>query len=150
MPGPPKKRDSVRSQHDRGPKVVDLRVVAGGAIDPGDPDPEWSQETVEWWLAFWGQSELLMGLGSIDVFLVRRVAQLRELRLQALEHLDGHPMVRGSQGQLVANPLSRVLLGYDAEIRQIEDRLGLSPKARVNLGVTFGQAVKSLEEAWQE
>ena len=34
----------------------------------------------------------------------------------------------------------------DTEIRQLEDRFGLSPRARLTLGLTFGEAGHTLEE----
>ena len=144
MPGPTRKRDAVRRNE---ADVVDIRLVKGDGIDPGDPDPDWSPAVAAWWSDFWSQKELLLGLGSIDVHVVRRIAGLKQLREEAVAGLKGNPLVAGSQGQPVANPLSRVVLGYDSEIRQLEDRLGLSPRARLNLGVTFGQAHRSMEDA---
>ena len=35
---------------------------------------------------------------------------------------------------------------FDAEIRSLEDRLGMTPKARLQLGVEFGKAVKTLDD----
>ena len=55
-------------------------------------------------------------------------------------------MVVGSQGQAVLNPLYSAMLKIDAEIRQMEDRIGLSPKARVSLGIQIGQMKKSLDD----
>ncbi len=34
---------------------------------------------------------------------------------------------------------------YDAEIRQLEDRFGMTPRARLQLGITFSESVRSLE-----
>jgi len=55
-------------------------------------------------------------------------------------------LVVGSQGQVVLNPLYKALLSIDAEIRQLEDRIGLNPKARVALGLSIGQAKKTLAD----
>ena len=55
-------------------------------------------------------------------------------------------MVIGSQGQAVINPLYSALLKVDAEIRQLEDRIGMSPKSRISLGISIGQAKKSLAD----
>lgn len=143
MPGPAKKKDAERRNK---PAVTDLRLVKGDGIDPGEPDPEWSPAVAGWWADFWSQRELLLGLGSIDVHLVRRIAGLKQLREEAAAGLKGNPLVMGSQGQPVANPLSRLVLSYDAEIRQLEDRLGLSPRARLNLGVSIAQASKRIED----
>ena len=44
------------------------------------------------------------------------------------------------------NPLYNALLKIDAEIRNLEDRIGLNPKARVSLGIQIGQAKKTLSD----
>jgi hypothetical protein len=41
----------------------------------------------------------------------------------------------GSQGQMVLSPWARDLRAIDAEIRQLEDRLGLNTRARVGIGM---------------
>jgi P27 family predicted phage terminase small subunit len=51
----------------------------------------------------------------------------------------GH-MVTGSQGQAVLNPLLRHIQQTQTEARQLEDRFGLSPRARLSLNVTPGRA----------
>jgi hypothetical protein len=54
--------------------------------------------------------------------------------------------VLGSQGQYVLNPLYRQMVTLETEIRNLEDRFGLSPMARLKLGVTFGDAARSLAD----
>ena len=44
------------------------------------------------------------------------------------------------------NPLYSAMLKLDAEIRQLEDRIGMNPKSRVALGISIGQAKKSLAD----
>ena len=55
-------------------------------------------------------------------------------------------LVAGSKEQPVLSPLLGYVLSLDAEIRQLEDRFGLTPRARLQLGVTFGEAHRSLAE----
>lgn len=52
----------------------------------------------------------------------------------------------GSQGQAVLNPLIRYIGELDGEIRQLEDRFGLTPRAGYSLGAKFGEAVHSLQD----
>lgn len=52
----------------------------------------------------------------------------------------------GSQGQVVAHPLLKYIDSCDAEIRQLEDRLGLSPRGMAQLGNHFAQAQRSLDD----
>lgn len=56
------------------------------------------------------------------------------------------PLVEGSQGQPVVNPLLKQRDALLSEIRQLEDRFGLSPAARLKLGVVFADAHRSIEQ----
>ena len=38
------------------------------------------------------------------------------------------------------------MLKIDAEIRQLEDRLGMNPKSRISLGIQLGQMKKTLAD----
>ena len=53
-------------------------------------------------------------------------------RLQSLA--DKTPLVTGSTGQLVANPLYGVIRGLSREIARLEDHFGLTPLGRMRLG----------------
>ena len=55
-------------------------------------------------------------------------------------------LVEGSQGQPRINPLFTTIATMDAEIRQLEDRFGLSPRARLALGIQLGEAHRSLAD----
>jgi P27 family predicted phage terminase small subunit len=54
-------------------------------------------------------------------------------------------VVVGSQGQPRPNPLFKQVESFQAEARQLEDRFGLSPLARLRLGITFADAAASLD-----
>lgn len=49
-------------------------------------------------------------------------------------------LVKGSTGQPRLNPLSSYLAQLSAEIHRAETELGLTPMARLRLGVAYGQA----------
>jgi len=53
---------------------------------------------------------------------------------------------RRQPGQKILNPMYRQRTAVDAEIRQLEDRFGLHPKAGLTLGIVYGEAARSLEE----
>jgi len=59
---------------------------------------------------------------------------------------DQSPLVRGSTGQLVTNPLLKRVDVLDGKILELEDRFGGSPMALLRLQVTFGDAARSLAE----
>ena len=54
-------------------------------------------------------------------------------------------VVEGSQKQPRPNPLFKQIETFQAEARQLEDRFGLSPMARLRLGITFADAQASLD-----
>ena len=57
----------------------------------------------------------------------------------------GKRVVEGSQGQPRANPLYKQVQEFQAEARQLEDRFGLSPKARLALGISMVEAAMSMD-----
>lgn len=54
--------------------------------------------------------------------------------------------MKGASGQPVVSPLQKVLVHLDGEIRQLEDRFGLTPLARLRLGIAIGDAARSLDD----
>ena len=102
-------------------------------------------ETVAWWGRFWG-SELAATFDATDWASVERLAGLMDLRERARRSVAENMLVDGSKGQLVMNPLARQMTSWDAEIRQLEDRLGMNPRARLNLGITLMQSRKTLDD----
>lgn len=59
---------------------------------------------------------------------------------------DNLPVVYGSTGgNLIVHPLLRLEERYSREIMMYEDRFGMTPLARMRLGVAIGQAHESLD-----
>lgn len=56
------------------------------------------------------------------------------------------PLVKGSHGQLMANPLSRRIRDLTQDIDRISDRFGMNPMARFRLQFTVSEAGKSANE----
>jgi hypothetical protein len=81
-----------------------------------------------------------------DMEAVVRWATLLDERERALRQFRRKRMVKGSMGQQVLSPLWDVVRSCDTELRALEDRIGLSPKARLQLGITYAEAAGSLDE----
>lgn len=114
----------------------------------------WLGATTSDWKDFW-QSDLARFVRPTDRPVVKRLFRLRDqlvraqrmavdLRKKAMED----PVVAGSMGQQVANPLFKASDGATAEalaleprVLALEDRLGLSPRARLALDVTEQQGM---------
>lgn len=102
--------------------------------------------TVEAWDRLWRSDVVTVVDLLSDLEAVIRWASLLDERERALRAFRRSRLVEGSQGQPVLNPLWAVVQSCDRELRALEDRIGLSPKARLQLGITYGEAAKSLDE----
>lgn len=128
----------------------DLAVVADGAAEaPEVPSPPSGllKATRDRWAAYWASPVAKLADPVSDLPALERLFRLYDDldRSNRTVREQGH-MVRGSKGQMVLHPLLRHTQVTQAEIRQLEDRFGLSPRARLSLNVTLGEAAKSLAD----
>jgi P27 family predicted phage terminase small subunit len=117
-----------------------------GEVGVPEPDEHWSEATKAEWGGYW-RSEVAKLATDETVPVVRRLHDLRDERRLLWEGVrrSGARLTAGHKGQPRANPLYRVVNEIDAEIRMLEDRLGLSPLSRLQLGVALGDAGKALD-----
>jgi P27 family predicted phage terminase small subunit len=108
-------------------------------------DDRWRVVTLERWQDFW-LSPLAQQVEQSDHGSLRRLFGLYDEldRLWEAVEETGRVVV-GSQGQPRPNPLFKQIEAFQAEARQLEDRFGLSPLARLRLGITFADAAASLD-----
>ena len=142
MGGSPKKPVDRRQGHG----TADVGLVPRSDAKPVPAaDGVWREGTVERWVAFWS-SPLASQVEQSDEGAFRRLFwiydELERLR-EAIEATGR--VVEGSQGQPRPNPLYKQVQEFQAEARQLEDRFGLSPMARLRLGITFADAQASLD-----
>jgi len=132
------------SEKRQGRGTVDAVLPGVVAVMPS-PEPDWSPGTLERWQDFWG-SPLSGQVEASDHGALRRLFWLYDEieRLIVALGKTGRVVV-GSQGQPRANPLYKQVSEFQAECRQLEDRFGLSPKARLALGITYAEAAMSLD-----
>lgn len=55
-------------------------------------------------------------------------------------------IVEGSQGQPRLNPLGKWMLDLRKQIRDYEEAFGLTPRARFKLGITYGEAQRTIHD----
>lgn len=72
---------------------------------------------------------------------LRRLFDLRDRLVKALEALDAEPIVVGSTGQPTMSPWAAEVHRLEAAVSKLEDKFGLTPLARLKLGVTFEEGV---------
>jgi P27 family predicted phage terminase small subunit len=111
-----------------------------------DPSPDWSDRTIERWGSFWMSAVAQAVEVDSDLPAVERLFELYDERDRASAAYRKERMVEGSQGQLVMNPMGRMMQTLDKEIRNLEDRMGLNPKSRIALGIQINEARKGLNE----
>lgn len=143
MPVPPKPAD--RRQR-RNPRDLGKVVSVPSARSPVPPMPAGLLAPVRAsWNAFWTSEQASLVMPADHPALLRLFALLDE-RERCFRAARKQRLVQGSTGQPQLNPLLKFVASLDAEIRQLEDRFGLSPLARLRLGVAFGEAHKSLAD----
>ena len=129
-------------QRSRDRRKADLEIVpdASGvpAVTPSAP-PEWSKKILGEWVEFWS-SGLAETVQATDRPVIERLFGLRNLQAKALRRWERKPYIEGSQGQPVQNPAFAESMTLERQVVALEDRLGLSLKAKANLGIAMGQA----------
>jgi len=98
------------------------------------------------WERYWRSAVGQAADIDTDLPAITRLFTLYDERERAYRAFRKQRFVSGSQGQMVLNPMGRHMNVLDAEIRQMEDRLGLTPRSRLQLGITLNEAHRSLEE----
>lgn len=125
-------------------------MPAGAKVAVPDPPGDLLPDTVREWSEFW-RSPIAQAVDrTTDVPALRRLFWLKDERERLAAMFRAERLTLGSTGQLTLNPLGRHLAVVDAEIRQLEDRFGLSPTARLRLGVQLGEAKRTLDDLNRE
>ena len=146
--GPVPKQRPLRRNH---PKKAELAIV--GELEVPKPPKGLLRDTRAWWFAFWRSEVAKAVQGDTDVQALERLAKLkdeRERTYRVIHAMPAGPTALGSQGQLVLHPLAKYLASTDGEIRALEDRFGLNPRARLSLGLQLTQARRRLEDLYGE
>lgn len=99
---------------------------------------------VEAWREFW-HSELSQLVKATDLSSVRRLFGYYQQHADLTAVFDQARMVPGSQGQPRLNPALDGLMKLEGVILRLENELGLTPSARLRLGITFADASNSLD-----
>lgn len=147
MARPRKPTDRRQNRSTRDLEPVEAVVIAGDFTPK--PSGSWLKDTVDQWTILWG-SDLATQILDTDRPALFRLFEWRDEQLRckrraraARKKADDEPLVEGSKGQPVANPLYEVAkwnddeaLAIESRIVALEDRLALSPKARLTIGVT--------------
>ncbi len=136
----PANRKPAGQRQDNRPQRALAPVPVTAGEEGVEPAPRgWLKATKTAWAAFW-TSEVAGAVTPADRHGLLRLFRLRDMQLRAFNRYEKQPYVDGSMGQPVANPALADAMTLEKAVLALEDRLGLSPKARANLGLAFGQA----------
>ncbi len=118
-----------------------LAVVT--ADDPGlsvpNPPTGLLAESQTRWLAFWSsRMATVVDVDSDLPGLIRWITAFDEW-LRTSKALRKVRIVQGSMGQPVLSPLAAYVAQRATELRDLEAAYGMTPRARLNLGLTVGQ-----------
>ena len=146
--GPPPKPPGQRKRRNKRPR---LSVIDGGAGSAAETAPEPSSigsppapaglrpETAERWGLYWRSDVSKLVDRDVDLTALERLFTLYDQRDRDLATIEAEgSVVVGSQNQPVRHPLGRAVLEYGTEIGRLEDRFGVSPRGRLQLGLTVG------------
>jgi P27 family predicted phage terminase small subunit len=143
MPRLPKPKPLRQNSERRDIGLVSIE----GKLAEAPPAPKGLlKSSVDTWVAFWRSPTARLVQADTDLPALIRLWSLYDEHERCYRASREDRLVLGSQGQYVLNPLYRQMVTLETEIRNLEDRFGLSPMARLKLGVTFGDAARSLAD----
>lgn len=104
----------------------------------------------ESWAAFWASPYAVVVNIDRDLRALERLWTLYDARERAWRSYCKKPLLIGSQGQEVMNPMWRDARALEVAIQNLEDRFGMTPKAAAALGITVGALQKTLDDLERE
>lgn len=138
-------KPSDRQRRNTPKALASVTALVPDVACPVPPAGLW-KVTREQWAAFWGSPVAKLVDSASDMPALHRLFGLMDDCTRYRTSIRQSPFVEGSQGQQVRSPYVRDLQAAQAELRQLEDRFGLSPRARLSLGVVLGEAKRSLAD----
>ncbi|HLX35883.1 MAG TPA: P27 family phage terminase small subunit [Candidatus Limnocylindrales bacterium] len=108
----------------------------------GQPEPraEWREDTRASWRAYWASDLALLAL-EVDSPAIARLFAMYDQHARSMEAVSQALVVRGSTGQIRANPLADHALRLESAIVRLENELGLTPAARTRMGIAIRRPV---------
>lgn len=105
-----------------------------------EPRQEWRDETQASWRAYWASDLALVAL-DVDAPAIARLFAMYDQHARSMEAVSQALVVRGSTGQIRTNPLADHALRLESAIVRLENELGLTPAARVRMGIAIRRPV---------
>ncbi len=144
MAGRPPKRAERRQGHYTRPEMGLIPAAAPSRPMP-DPPAGLLKGSRQRWAAFW-RSPVAPAMIEADLPALSRWIVNVDEWTRAMRTFKRERLVKGSTGQPALNPLAGYLAQREAAIREAEEKFGMTPMARVRLGIAFGQAKLTAQE----
>jgi hypothetical protein len=125
---------------------IGLVALPGGKVHAPQPSKAWLVSTRSAWSRLWASQIAAVFEAESDLPALKRLFGMYDEIERCHRALKRRRFVPGSKGQPVVNPAARAIVALEPLTRALEDRYGLSPRARLQLGVTFAEAHASLRE----
>lgn len=120
---------------------------------PDLPIVQWPEGT-DWhplacarWREMWGSDVAASWERQADGGRLTRYILGFDRWLKLNELMVGREVVKGSRGQVRANPLFGVLASLEYDLKATEEKFGLTPMDRMRLGIEIGGAAAGLRDA---
>ena len=139
---PAQRKPAERRQRTNTADVGVVRVLPSPVLMVPKPEPHWVPAVVESWNDLW--SSPFAGpqvTKPTDAPALRRLFDMRNRLLSALDAFDAEPITVGSTGQPTMSPWAQEVHRLEGVVSKLEDKFGLTPLARLKLGVTFEEGV---------
>ena len=137
-----------REDRHRAPKRPELGVVEAkpsSFVIPAPP-PGLLKASKDRWEAYWRSAVSSAVDLNADFGLVERWIRSVDEWHRAYRDFRKSRITEGSTGQLVLSPLAKLIRQLESEIGRCEQQLGLTPIARLRLGLTANQARLTAEQ----
>jgi len=147
MAGPPPKPPDRRQR--RNTRSIAGRqglIVLAGGKDVPPPPPGLLKRSRDRWATFWSSEVAKAVDRDSDLPALVRWIQAVDEYDRVANSVRKNRLVKGSMGQPVAHPLLGYLAQLDGQITKAEHAFGMTPIARLRLGIALGDAARSLED----
>lgn len=145
MPTPSKPAE--RRQRRNKPKEIDSQVVELNTALVPDPPKGLSAARKREWQTVWSSELGASWNQDSDLIAVTRLFTLYDRLTKYEREAEKDGLVqKGSTGQKSLHPLMKAADALRSQVLALEDRMGLSPMARLKLGIALGDAQQSLDE----
>lgn len=136
-----RQRRGTRAVGDTGGVVV---PISAAVSDPPPCPDSWAESTVGEWAEFW-RSDVGRIAAETDIPAVRRMFNYRDMSDRLMDAFAEKPTVLGSTRQEKVNPALDKMLKLAPLIAMLEQQFGLTPKARLGLGLDVANVADRLD-----